>query len=249
MSISTIPPEFLADIENALKHPEQFKYSGWNEGDNRIKSVRENTAVIPAVLREDYDRFHSRAMAHSMSKGQHEAAGLLNFYVIWKYKLWRADSYRSWDEYVRDSTNMPFSISATSLKTGVADIHNFVERGMEFGNIINVMGLTRTAARLLTDVPDEQLPGGDINSAAQMIVELGPGEAIAAVNDWTGKQTYHGLSGIHDKTQERCWLEVKRTRIDGAWDRLNFMITDIDAEAANWLMERCQIRGDRRVFK
>ena len=244
----TVPSEWLEDIRNAIQHPEQFKYAGWGEGDNRIKSVREANAIIPSQLIFHFDRFHSRAIAHAKTKGQHEAASLLNYYIIWKFFLWRAE-YESWDEYIRDMVSIPFSFGATKIKMSVIYIDKFVERGMEFDNIIKIMGEQPTAAKMLTDVPDEQLPGGDINSAATMLLPLGPSEAIASVNDWTGKQTYHALSAIHDAAQERLYLEVKRTGISGAWDRMDWKVDMIDADAAAWFMERCGVRTERRVFK
>jgi len=247
--IQTVPPDWIADIRSAIEHPEQFKYAGWpRPGDPHLASKREFDRIIPAVLIDQYDRFHSRAMIHSKTKGEHEAAGLLNFFIVWKFKLWRAE-YENWGDYVRDVTNMPHAISATSLHQGVGTINTFIEKGMTVDHVIGVMGLVPTAGMLLKNVDVSQLPGGDINSAAEMIIELGPGEAIAAVNDWTGKATYTGLSAIHDKSQERLYLEVRRSRVDGAWDRMDWMIQSIDAEAANWFMERCGIRGSKRVFK
>lgn len=246
--LQTVPDEWLRDIKDALENPDQFKYTGWGTGDNRIRSNREANYVIPAELIRHYDRFQTRALAHSKTKGEHEAAGLLNFFIIYKYRLWRAE-YKSWDEYVRNMATIPFSIAATTIKTGVLDIDKLLGRGMDVDNVIKVMGLTRTAAKMLATVPDEQLPGKNLNAAAGMIVELGPGEAIAAVNDWTGKATYRGLSAIHDATQERLYIEVKRARIDGSWDKLDWQINMIDADAANWVMERCAIPTDRRVFK
>lgn len=248
-AIETIPEDWLKDIRDALANPSQFKYTGWPaEGDPHKKAKREYDKIIPALLMEQYDRFDSRAKMHSRTKAEHEAAGLLNFFVIWKYSLWKAEC-ESWDEYVRDATNMPYSISASTLKQGVLLINALFDRGMTLDNIIGVMGLTKTAARMLPAVPDEQLPGGDINAAAEIMQELGPSEAIATVTDWTGQRTYHGLSGIHDAAQERLYVEVRRTEASGAYERLDWQVNMIDADAANWFMERLGIAGKNRVFK
>lgn len=246
--IQTVPADWLQDVRDAIENPAQFKYTGWPvTEDKRIKSVRENI-VIPAILIEQFDRFHSRGVMHSKTKGEHEAAGLLNFYIVWKFKLFLAE-YKSWDEYVRDVTNAPFSISSSSLKQGVSNIDALIQRGTTIDNVISLMGLVPTAARILSDVPNEQIPGGDINSAAEMIIELGSSEAIATVNDWTGKASFTGLNAVHDQVQERLYLEVRRTRIDGSWQRLDWMIQNIDVESATWVMERCGIRSAERVFK
>lgn len=248
LQVST-PPDWMQEVEEAILHPEQFKWStDLPAGYRPTAFEKQNFTIVNAQLIEKFDRFHTRAIAHSVSKGEHEAAALLNFYVIWKYKLWKAE-YKTWESYLEDVTREPWSVSASHIEHKVGAIDDFLERGVTIRNVLMLLGKTPTAATHLLNVPQESLPGGDINKGAETLTALGPDEAGRAVNDWLGKPTYTPLSALHVEESQTLYLEIRRTGSDGREQRFDYQIEQMDREAADWFMARLKVRTQTRVFK
>lgn len=252
----TFPDEWLVDIEDALAHPEKFRFAGYDDSDKGggNKELKAQFAVVPAFLREQYDQFHTRAISHAVTKGEHEAAALINFYVILKYRLWRAEFDTRWD-YLQYVTNQPFAISETKVNHFAADIDKLLERGMEVRVIIESLGMAKGATARLASLPDDKLPGGDINRAGEIISSLSPAEAHRYIDDIEQKDVTAGISGIHDSVNNRFILEVLVTHPmpqgakDPSKDRHYITCLDCPKEVALWLCEKTHVRKERREFR
>jgi hypothetical protein len=169
--------------------------------------------------------------------------------VILKYKLWKAE-HKTWGEYCQEVSNEPWSISKSSIEHGVSTIDEYLERGMTLRNIIGVLGKAPMAGKAMLEAPQEALPDGDINKAAEIIQALGSDEAGRAVNDWQGKPTFTTLSAVHDEASQTLYLEVRRTEADGRDQRYDYRIEQVDREAAElFWMVRLKVRTDSRAFK
>lgn len=245
MTALTLPDDWLVDIEDAIAHPERFKWVGF---DNETEGEKDKQVVIPSELREKYDTFHSRAIAHSRTKGEHEIACLFNFYIIWRYKLWRAE-YTNWGEYVEDMSYMPFGVSVSTINHGVLDIDRFIEAGMTVRNLISSYSVAKGATKRLLETPASEMPGQDINKAAEVLSELGPEQANRTVDDWQKKVSMFPLSATHDSQNNRLYWDIRKTFAEGNWVKKDYMIADMERDEAEWFMEKMHIPYSQRTFK
>ena len=252
--LATVPEEWFTEAEDALLHPERFaRFIGIPEPDeyrrlSNSAKVLENR-VVPQLLKDLYDKFHYRAVASSQAKGEQEAMALVNFYVVFKYRLWRAEKYRSWEHYLRAVGNEPFSLAASTIKQAVYAIDEAILRGLTLRNTVIALGRVKMATLELLEVPDDKLPGGDINRAAETISALSPGEARGAVADWEERTTFNALSSVYDVKEERLYIEYRRLEFKKDWQRRDLMIAQIEREDADWVCNMLRIPKGRRAYK
>ena len=252
LQITSTPDEWMAEVEHAILHAEIFRWStDLPAGYKPTNFEKKNFTIVNQQLIEKFGIFHDRAVAHSLTKGEHEAAALVNFYVIWKYKLWKAEAehYKTWTGYVQDVSSQPWSVSSSTIEHGVAFIDDALEKGITIRNVIGLLGKTPTAGKALITAPEESVPNKDYNSAAEILTELGPDEAGRAVLDWQGKKAFTGLSAVHDEETQTLYLEVRRTEVNGNWDKLTHTIEQVDKDEAEWIMRNFKIRAAMRAFK
>lgn len=247
---SSLPEDWIAEAEEAIANPELFKFTGWENSDEwRTKRATQITqTVISSVLKEKYDLFSTRALAHSKTKGEHEIAAAINFYIIYKYKLWRAEC-DSWGEYTDYVGSSAFGVSKSTIEHDVLEIEKLLNAGMTFRNIISSMAVAKGATKRLAEVPKELLPGGDINKAAELLSQSSPHEAHKTVDDWELKTKIYANKATFDSTNNRFYFEVKIVKSDGDWKRKDYMIADVEREEAEWLMVRLQVLVKNREYK
>lgn len=248
------PADWVKDVEDAILHPEQFKFAGVDPQDPKWHSLptavkKTNSVLIRSVLKEKYDLFHSRATAHSLAKGQHEAAAILNFYVIWLYKLWRAE-YDCWQDYLDDVCSAPFSVSASTINHKNEEILKLLNAGAEIRRILIALGNAPTAAGRLADVPLDQLPAGGINQALETVSELSPIEANRHVDDMEMKSSFHCNNATYVSGEGRIYCEFSRTDPGGKRHWFNSIIMDVESkEHATWFFAAMRLPGTGKFYK
>ncbi len=247
----TYPDGWLEDIEEALAHPERYKFVGIPDGDEEGDQYN---VVIPSLLQEEYDRFNTRAVGHSISKGEHEAAALMNFYVVLKYKLWRAEHKRRVD-YLAEVTNQPFSVAQSTIEHYCGHIEDLLTQGMPTRLILTSLGMAKGATARVAKLPEELLPAGGRQQLLETISNLAPAEAHRHLDDIEQRDVMSGVSGIHDSLNNRLILEVLVTHPmpqgakDAFRDRHTVTCLDCPKEVALWMMESCHVKTTRREFR
>lgn len=242
--------EWVVDIEDALHKPDIFKFVGFDVDDDSWQRQRgmSKGIVIPAVLKDKYDQFSTRALAHAKTRGEHEIASLFNFYIIYKYKLWRAEC-DSWSEYTNRIGEMPFGMAKSTLEHGVTDIQRAMLKGLSVREIISSMAVSKGATLRLLELPAEQLPDGDIHKAVELVTNSGPSDAHRTIDDWEQKTKIHALTSQHDSINNRLYFDIRIITPDGAWKRKDYMIADIELEEAEWFLNRISVPKNKRIFK
>jgi hypothetical protein len=252
----TYPDEWLADIEDALAHPEKFRFAGYDELTEPGGIAREQrNIVVPAFLAEQFDLFHSRAISHAVTKGQHEAAALLNFYIVLKYRLWRGGEFHTRLEYIEEVTNQPFSVASSTIDHYCSHIDDLLEQKMPLRLIVNALGMAKGATARVAKMGQEVIPNGNREGLLETISDLSPAEAHRFLDDLEQKDVIAGISANYVEDTSRLVLEVLVTHPmpqgakDASRDRYYITCLDCPKEVAMWLCEKTHVRATRREFK
>lgn len=160
--------------------------------------VKPEQAVVDEESVQQFENFDTRAKAHAVARGEHDAMIYLSVYAIWVNSWWRA-RYDSWEDYCDEWDKMPFGVSKSSIKHKIADIRKLLALGVTVDTIIKSLGLIPMATRALAEaavIENEEgvlvqregvLPEG--RTAEQYLAEaaeLGPVQANMAVNELRG---------------------------------------------------------------
>jgi hypothetical protein len=260
----TFPDTWLTEIEDAIANPERFRWAGWddnlaNSNNWGINDYKENRAtLVPAFLRLQYETFHSRAISHSITKGEHEAAALMNFYVVLKYKLWRAE-FDTRYEYLREVTSGPFSVSQSTIEHFCADADKLIQENIPIRQIVTSYGAAKKATARIAQMDEAVVPEGGKLRLLENVAELGPAEANYHLDDIERKDTVKAGTALYDSQTKTLKLEIVVTHpmplgYKGDWqdrfrERFYHYISDVSLSVAMFYMERLHVRLDMRTFK
>lgn len=245
---SSLPDDWMREVEEAITKPEVFKFATAYGIPNWHRPDSAPAVVVPEILREKYDLFHTRALAHSKTRGEHEIAATLNFYIIYKYRLWAAEC-TSWDEYTDYIGNSAFGVAKSTVEHDVLKVKELLDSGMALQSLISGWAVAKGATKRLAGLSQDQLPDGDINKAAELLSQGSSREAHQAVNDWLGIPQIHSTTATHDSALNRLYFEIKIVLPDGDWKRKDYMIADIQKEEADWVMDQLRVKGAYRTYK
>lgn len=180
MTLEVVPAEWFREIADEIIKP----------------AVDPKTVQRTPELLERFQKLDGMVKAHALARGEHEAMTYLTLYVMWNESLWRAE-HNSWDDYCWHLDRLPFGVGFSTIKHKMSEIRKLLAAGTKPETIIQVMGKVPTAvtnfinvfvdgkgdnaffSRQLTEALPEQLTPDQYLAE---IAELGPVEAIAAVN-------------------------------------------------------------------
>ena len=230
--VKVSPAQWLDDIKYAIEDPKSLQYAS---------GAVPSGSIIPLELTDAFNNFHVRAIAHAASRGEHEALMYLSFYVIHLKKLFTANpSTPTWEAYCDWIDAMPYGVSKSSIKARVRDIQDLLDKKMSVENIVRILAIAPMAARALPDVPEEKLPAGGINEAADMIVELGASGGTLYIADLEERTTVACIRHTYNPTKTRRFSFTLRTN-----DRANqktydtdYFISNMEPVHVKWILAR-----------
>ena len=164
-------------------------------------AVEPQTLERTPELLAEFDKLDGMVKAHAIARGEHEAMVYMALYVMWNKSLWVA-RFNSWDDYCWDIDRMPFGVGFSSIKHKMSEIRKLLAAGASPETVVKVMGKVPTAMttfinvfvdgkgdnavfarKFIDDLPAQTTP----DDYLQDLAELGPVEAIAAVNRMAGR--------------------------------------------------------------
>lgn len=189
--------------------------------------VKPQQVVLDNESVQQFEDFDTRAKAHAVARGEHDAMIYLSIYAIWVNSWWRARC-DSWEDYCDEWDKMPFGVSKSSIKHKIADIRKLLALGVTVDTIIRSLGLIPMATRALVEaavMENEEgalveregvLPEG--RTAEQYLAEaaeLGPVQANMAVNELRGATIVFVSEAEYDQATQRLIFKVVQNRNDG----------------------------------
>jgi len=225
-ALATLDDEWLDEIKTAL-------------------ATKPRQVVIPKLLAEEHDRFYGKAIAHAITKGEHEALMYFSFYVIWKNELYKAKC-DGWLEYVGMVANEPHDLSASSIKHKVIDIDKGIKRGMKIENIIKMLGSRPMAHRKLLEQPRSVIPDDKINEIAEGMENLSGREAMEAMRELANEPKVWCKDAVYIPNTEEYLFCVVVQATDGSSKEFDGVIKMVDRDVAKWLFAVMKPR-DREI--
>lgn len=223
--------------------PNKTLDDNWLEEIKTALSVKPRQVVIPALLAEEYERFHTKAIAHAITSGEHEAMMYLSFYVIWKKKLYEA-KYGTWRDYCAAVAFEPYNLSASTVKHKVIDIDRAMKRRMKIENIILGLGNRPMATRKLLELPQSIVPDEKLDETVEGFASLSSSEAMAAVRVMANEPTVWCKDAVYVPNTGEYMFTVVVQGIDGSSNEFNQVITDVSSkDVAKWLFAVMKPRG------
>ena len=222
--------------------PNKTLEDNWLEEIKTALSVKPRQVVIPALLAEEYDKFHTKAIAHAITSGEHEAMMYLSFYVIWKKKLYEA-KYGSWGEYCAAVAFEPYNLSASTVKHKVIDIDRAMKRHMKIENIISGLGNRPMAYRKLLELPASVVPDDKLDEKVEGFAHLSSGEAMDAVRELANEPKVWCKDAVYVPNTEEFMFSVVVQSTDGSSKEFDGAIKMVDRDVAKWLFAVMKPRG------
>lgn len=169
-----------------------------------------------------FDELNSRARAHALSRGEHDALTYLHVYAIWNESLWRS-RYDSFDDYCDDWDKEPLGVSKSSIKHKITDIKRLLAAGVTPDTIVRALGRIPMATRSLMEEAIEnidgrlavsrkfysQLPEGqNTDDYLSELTELGPIQANLAVDELVNRPAIFCNDAEYDPTTHRLLFRL-----------------------------------------
>ena len=226
-ALATLDDEWLDEIKTAL-------------------ATKPRQLIIPKLLAEEYDKFYGKAIAHAITRGEHEALMYVSFYVIWKNELYKAKC-KTWFEYCATVASEPYDLSASTIKHKVIDVDKAVKRRMKIENIVRAIGNQPMATRKLLQQPQSVVPDEKINEIVERLNALPAREAMAAVRDMANEPTIWCKDAVYIPATEEYLFNVVIQPADGSSREFNGVINKlVDRDVAKWLFAVMKPR-DRKI--
>jgi hypothetical protein len=214
--------------------------------------VTPDQVVTDAETVKLFDLLESRAKAHAVARGEHDAMCYLHLYAIWNSSLWRA-KYDTWEEYCDEWDKAPLGISKSSIKHKVTDIKKALATGVTPETIVKALGNIPMATRSLLDeiVSDSGegdlkidqkyvsiLPYGmNVDKYLAELAELGPIQANIAVDELYDRvDMFIPEAEFDERTRRLLFKVVSRSRAGDL--EVDLHIVNVPEWAARFLVKR-----------
>ena len=193
--------------------------------------------VISKDVVEAFRLYDSRATACLIAKSESEMMAYLNWYVIWKHRLWKAE-HDSWEAYCDRISEQPFGISKSDLKHKVSTIDEGLRRGAAIIHLAQALADKPYAVQQLVKTEDANLPEKSIQDTLVRWQGLNAGEAVADLKLASGKPTIVCREAIHDKQNSQILFKLMvRPPDDPTYER-DYVIKAVDEDEGEWIMDR-----------
>ena len=193
--------------------------------------------VISKDVAEAFQLYDSRATACLIARSQMEMIAYLNWYVIWKYKLWKAGA-KSWEDYCDEIAQKPFGPSKSDLKHKIGTIDEGLKRGAEIVQLAQALADKPYATQQLVSTDDANLPETSLQATLVRWQGLNAGEAVADLKLASGKPTIVCREAVHDKQNSQILFKLMvRPPDDPTYER-DYVVKAVDENEGDWLMDR-----------
>lgn len=210
----------------------------------RESILQEPTKVrAKEIIHREFELHHGQAMAHAITKQEHDGLMAVHFYIIWKKKLWESE-YEHWGEYCAEVSRLPYGPSERNIKGKVTDIDDLVKRGVSFDGIVASMGKFPSAVHELLAASEETLPRPIGTIIDEMDGgELSSREAAKHVGEIIGKPSIYCTEAVYIAKDDRILANIVIDSPTHGKKDSDFEIRGVDSEQiADWLMSKLGAR-------
>jgi hypothetical protein len=244
-------------VTEAIPEDESVIPEGWTQivrATILTPFVGADDVVVSKETVDKFELFDSRAHAHALARGEHDALLYLHIYGIWNESLWRT-KFDTWEDYCDEWDKSNYGVSKSSIKHKIADIKKMLAAGVSPEIIVKALGKIPSAARSLMNElvfgkryhPKyvdrsflEQLPHKpSVEQYLSELADLGPIQAHLAVDEITGKSgEYIDMVEFNEDTRE-IFFRVVHFRLEGRLES-QLYIPDVPDWAQKIIVRRLQ---------
>ena len=206
-------------------------------GKEIIELLESAQTIISKDTAEAFKLYDSRATACLIAKSESEMMAYLNWYVIWKHQLWKAE-HDAWEDYCDGIASQPFGISKSDLKHKIGTIDKGLKRGAEIVALAQALADKPYAVQQMIGTEDANLPEKSVQDTLVRWQGLNAGEAVADFKLASGKPTIVCREAVHDKQNSQILFKLMvRPPDDPTYER-DYVIKAVDEDEGDWIMDR-----------